>query len=101
MQQRPAVTGCLADASRRLLVELPLNPFRQEDLDERLVGHVALVREQLSAVRDQIAGLQLLEGELEQVLRRPLTPARERLAKGCQCLEVEGTRRRQEQRTAP
>ncbi len=53
----------------------------------------ALVREQLSAVRDQIAGLELLEGELEQVLRRPLAPAQERRAKGCRCLEVERPRR--------
>ena len=49
---------------------------------------LALVREQLAAVRDQIAGLQLLQGELEQVLRRPLAPAHERRAKGCRCLEV-------------
>ena len=54
---------------------------------------LALVREQLSAVRDQIAGLQLLQGELEQVLRRPLAPAHERRAKGCRCLEVERARR--------
>jgi DNA-binding transcriptional MerR regulator len=54
---------------------------------------LALVREQLSAVRDQIAGLQLLEGELEQVLRQPLAPAHERRAKGCRCLEVERARR--------
>jgi DNA-binding transcriptional MerR regulator len=54
---------------------------------------LALVREQLSAVRDQIAGLELLEGELEQVLRRPLAPAQERRAKGCRCLEVERPRR--------
>lgn len=54
---------------------------------------LALVREQLSAVRNQIAGLQLLEGELEQVLRRPLAPAQERRTKGCRCLEVERARR--------
>jgi len=54
---------------------------------------LALVREQLSAVREQIAGLPLLEGELEQVLRRPLAPAQERRAKGCRCLEVERPRR--------
>jgi len=54
---------------------------------------LALVREQLSAVREQIAGLQLLEGELEQVLRRPPAPAQERRAKGCRCLEVERPRR--------
>jgi DNA-binding transcriptional MerR regulator len=53
---------------------------------------LALVREQLSAVRDQIAGLRLLQGELEQVLRRPLAPAHERRAKGCRCLEVERAR---------
>jgi MerR family copper efflux transcriptional regulator len=53
---------------------------------------LALVREQLSAVRDQIAGLQFLQGELEQVLRRPLAPAHERRAKGCRCLEVESAR---------
>ena len=62
---------------------------------------LALVREQLAAVRDQIAELKALQHELEQVLRRPLAPARERRATGCQCLEVEGTRRRTQQRTAP
>ena len=41
---------------------------------------LALVREQLSQVRNQIADLHLLERELEQVLRRPLVPARERRA---------------------
>ena len=55
---------------------------------------LALVREQLSAVRDQIAELQLLQDELEQVLRRPLAPARERRAQGCRCLEVESARSR-------
>ena len=50
---------------------------------------LALVRQQLSAVRDQIAALQLLQEELEQVLRRPLAPARERRTKGCRCLETE------------
>ena len=54
---------------------------------------LALVREQLSAVRDQIAGLQLLEGELEQVLRRPFAPAQGHRAEGCRCLEVERPRR--------
>jgi MerR family transcriptional regulator, copper efflux regulator len=62
---------------------------------------LALVRAQLSAVRDRMAELQLLQQELEQILRRPLAPARERLTKGCQCLEVEGTRRRSQQRMAP
>jgi DNA-binding transcriptional MerR regulator len=53
---------------------------------------LALVREQLSAVRDQIAELQRLQGDLEQVLRRPLAPARERRAKGCGCLDAESAR---------
>jgi MerR family copper efflux transcriptional regulator len=61
---------------------------------------LALVREQLAAVRDQIAELKALQHELEQVLRRPLASARERVTKGCQCLEVAGTRRRPQQRTA-
>ena len=46
---------------------------------------LALVREQLSAVRNQIAELQLLQEDLERVLRRPLAPARERRATGCRC----------------
>jgi DNA-binding transcriptional MerR regulator len=50
---------------------------------------LALVRSQLSAVKHQIAELQLLQRELEQVLQRPLAPARERRAKGCRCLEIE------------
>jgi DNA-binding transcriptional MerR regulator len=50
---------------------------------------LAVVREQLSAVSDQIAELQLLQTELERVLRRPLTPARDRRANGCRCLEIE------------
>jgi DNA-binding transcriptional MerR regulator len=61
---------------------------------------LALVREQLSAVRDQIAGLQLLQGELEQVLRRPLAPAHERRANGCRCLEVERARSGPQRRSA-
>jgi DNA-binding transcriptional MerR regulator len=61
---------------------------------------LALVRDQLSAVRHQIAELQLLQGELEQVLQRPLPPAHERRAKGCRCLEVESTRGRPQRRAA-
>ena len=53
---------------------------------------LALVREQLSAVRNQIAELQRLQEDLEQVLRRPLAPARERRATGCRCLDAESTR---------
>ena len=52
---------------------------------------LALVRDQLTAVRHQIAELQLLQRELEQVLQRPVASARERGAKGCRCLEVEST----------
>jgi len=61
---------------------------------------LALVRGQLSAVRHRIAELQLLQRELEQVLQRPLAPARERRAKGCRCLEVESTRGRPPRRAA-
>jgi DNA-binding transcriptional MerR regulator len=50
---------------------------------------LALVRGQLSAVKHQIAELQLLERELEQVLQRPLAPTHERRAEGCRCLENE------------
>jgi DNA-binding transcriptional MerR regulator len=56
-------------------------------LRPRLLG---LVRGQLSVVKHQIAELELLQRELEQVLQRPLAPTRERRAQGCQCLEIDG-----------
>jgi hypothetical protein len=50
---------------------------------------LALVRAQLSAVKRQIADLQLLQQELERVLRRPLPSAAERRGDGgCRCLEA-------------
>ena len=49
---------------------------------------VALVRAQLSAVRRQIADLEGLQQELEQVLRRPLASARRPGPEGCHCLEA-------------
>jgi DNA-binding transcriptional MerR regulator len=52
---------------------------------------LALVRGQLSEVKDQIAELKMLQRELEQVLQRPLAAARESRAKGCRCLEVAST----------
>ena len=61
---------------------------------------LALVRQQLSAVRDQISELQRLQEELEQVLRRPLAPARERRTKGCRCLESESATGGQQRRSA-
>jgi DNA-binding transcriptional MerR regulator len=73
-----------------------LNGASRPALRPRLLG---LVRSQLSAVKYQIAGLQLLQQELEQVLQRPLAPARERRAKGCRCLET-GSGRGRPQRTA-
>ena len=51
---------------------------------------LALVRNQLSAVKHQIGELQVLERELEQVLERPLASAQERRLQGCRCLEVAG-----------
>jgi len=53
---------------------------------------LALVRAQLSAVTHRIAELQRLQQELEQVLQRPLAPARERRAGGCRCLEIDRDR---------
>ncbi|PYM21558.1 MAG: hypothetical protein DMD78_17785 [Candidatus Rokuibacteriota bacterium] len=51
---------------------------------------IALVRAQLSAVKHQIADLEALQGELEQVLRRPLASARQPGREGCRCLEAKG-----------
>ncbi len=51
---------------------------------------LALVRQQLSAVQHQTGELQLLQQQLEQVLRRLLTSPRRRHKDGCRCLEVEG-----------
>jgi DNA-binding transcriptional MerR regulator len=53
---------------------------------------LALVRGQLSGVKRQIAELQLLQRELEQVLQRPPAPVRERGAMGCRCLESDDGR---------
>jgi hypothetical protein len=50
---------------------------------------LALLRGQLSAVRQQVAELQLLQGQLEQVLHRLLTSARADDGQGCRCLEIE------------
>jgi DNA-binding transcriptional MerR regulator len=46
----------------------------------------ALVTEQLRAVRQQMAGFQLLERQLAQVLQRLQTPLPTSDADGCQCL---------------
>jgi DNA-binding transcriptional MerR regulator len=51
---------------------------------------IALVRAQLSAVKEQIADLEALQQELEQVLRGPLASARRVGAEGCQCLHGKG-----------
>ena len=48
----------------------------------------ALVREQLNAVNDQIAELELLRQQLEQVFERMQSPARRRAGGACQCLET-------------
>ena len=50
----------------------------------------ALVRQQLVAVQHQSSELQLLQRQLEQVLRGLLTSPRRRHKDGCQCLEVDG-----------
>ena len=51
---------------------------------------LVLVRAQLSAVRQRMSQLQLLQWQLEQVRRRLLMPPREGHAGRCRCLEVEG-----------
>jgi len=51
---------------------------------------VALVRAQLSAVKHQIADLEALQQELEQVLRRPLASKGQPGDTGCRCLEGSG-----------
>jgi MerR family copper efflux transcriptional regulator len=50
----------------------------------------ALVRQQLAAVEHQSNELQVLQQQLEHVLRGLLTPPRRRCKDGCQCLEVDG-----------
>src|SRR5213593_4492457 len=50
---------------------------------------LALVREQLTAVKDQIAELEVLRRQLEQVSRRMLTSPRRRDRGTCRCLETE------------
>lgn len=50
----------------------------------------ALVRRQLVAVHHQSSELQLLQEQLEQVLRGLLTSSRRRYTDGCRCLEVDG-----------
>jgi len=49
---------------------------------------IALVRERLAAVRDQISDLEALEQELTQVLRRPRAAAGRSDAEGCRCLDA-------------
>ena len=48
--------------------------------------------QRLRFIRHRIAELQLLQGELERVLRRPLASDHERRA-GCRCLDVETARK--------
>ena len=63
-------------------------------LEERRPGLrprlLALVRQQLLAVRHQSGELLLLQQELERILQRLLTSPRQREPGGCRCLEVEG-----------
>lgn len=59
-----------------------------------------LVGEQLAAVQDQIAGLELLRQHLEQVSQRMLTSAGGRHRGSCRCLETEAGTARQPRRSA-
>ncbi len=63
-----------------------LNGWPRPALRPRLL---ALVREQLSAVQRQIAELEALRQQLEQVSHRMLVSARRRHAGMCRCLETE------------
>jgi MerR family transcriptional regulator, copper efflux regulator len=89
LQQLKALTNTLNGASR---------PALRPQL-------LALVREQLTAVKDQIAELEMLRRQLEQVSRWMLPSPRRRHSGPCRCLESENTtgRRRNEEadRTDP
>lgn len=61
---------------------------------------LTLVRQQLLAVQHQSDELQLLQQQLEQVLRRLLKPGR-RQKEGCRCLEVEGAGESRARRKPP
>ena len=74
LQRLKTLTSTLNGAAQRS----PLRP--------RLL---ALIREQLSAVQHQIAELELLRRQLEQVSHRMLTSVRGRHAGPCRCLDTE------------
>ena len=62
----------------------------------------ALVRGQLDAVKNQIAELELLRQQLEQVVQRMRTPSPRRAGGACRCLETTNPpvrRRRREARS--
>jgi len=50
---------------------------------------LALVREQLAAVRDRVAELELHRQQLEEIVQRMETSAPRRHAGGCRCLETQ------------
>jgi MerR family copper efflux transcriptional regulator len=60
----------------------------------------ALVGEQLDAVKNQIAELELLRRQLEQVIQRMRTPAPRRVGGACQCLETTNAPVRRRRRKA-
>ena len=61
----------------------------------------ALVRGQLDAVKNQIAELELLRHQLEQVFQRMRTPAPRPAGGACQCLETTNAPVRRRRREAP
>jgi DNA-binding transcriptional MerR regulator len=69
---------------KALIVTLDVGP--RPALRPRLL---ALVRQQLAAVRHQSTELRLLQRQLEHVLHRLLTSPGERHREGCRCLEIE------------
>jgi MerR family transcriptional regulator, copper efflux regulator len=60
----------------------------------------ALVGEQLDAVKNQIAELELLRQQLEQVVRRMRTPGSRRAGGACQCLDTTNAPVRRRRREA-
>ena len=60
----------------------------------------ALIREQLEGVKTQIAELELLRQQLEQIVERMRAPAPRRAGGACQCLDIMNAPARQRRREA-
>jgi len=83
---------------RTLMSTLNRNGGPRNALRPRLL---ALVEEQISAVMQEIAELELLRQQLEQVSRAMRASARRRVTGPCRCLEVEDGGKRHNKRPRP